>query len=73
MDKLKYGKSRVNKMEHLWHLHCVYFPQEFVETLLFGVPEEGVLGLPSSASLLIIQLLLSSDSRDSERSDLFCW
>ena len=59
MDKLVYGKSRVNKMEHLYHLHCVYSPQEFVETLLFRIPEKQVLGLPSGASLLIIQLLLS--------------
>lgn len=54
-----YGKSWVNKMEHLYHLHCVYSPQEFVETPLFGIPEEQVLGLPSNASLLIILLLLS--------------
>lgn len=59
MDKLMYGKSRVNKTEHLHHLRCLYSPQEFVETLLFGIPEEQVWGLPSCASLLIIQLLLS--------------
>lgn len=54
-----YGRSRVNKMEHLYHLHCVYSPPEFVEILLFMIPEEQVLGLPLSSSLLIIQLLLS--------------
>lgn len=58
MDNLMYGKSWVNKMENLHHLHCVYYPQEFVETPLFGIPEEQVLGLPSNASLLIILLLL---------------